>query len=46
VSGGFIESRATLFGHPIHKMLNVFPLGLLPTALLFDVVPLVTGNEF
>jgi hypothetical protein len=30
------ESRAKLFGHPIHTMLIVFPLGLLATALLFD----------
>ena len=41
-----MESRAKLFGHPIHQMLIVFPLGLLATALLFDVVQLVTGNGF
>ena len=41
-----MESRAKLFGHPIHQMLIVFPLGLLATALLFDVVKLVTGNGF
>ena len=28
-----MESRALLFGHPIHQMLIVFPLGLLATAL-------------
>jgi uncharacterized membrane protein len=39
-----MESRAKLFGHPIHPMLITFPLGLLPTAVIFDVVYLVTGN--
>ncbi len=41
-----MESKAKLFGHPIHQMLIVFPLGLLATALLFDVVRLVTGDGF
>lgn len=41
-----MESRAKLFGHPIHQMLIVFPLGLLATAVLFDVVQLATGNGF
>ena len=41
-----MESKAKLFGHPIHTMLIVFPLGLLATALLFDVVHLVTGDGF
>src|ERR1051326_6376892 len=37
--------EARLFGHPIHPMLIVFPLGLLPTAVLFDIVYLATGNN-
>jgi uncharacterized membrane protein len=41
-----MESRAKLFGHPIHQMLIVFPLGLLATALVFDVVQLVSGDGF
>jgi uncharacterized membrane protein len=41
-----MESRAKLFGHPIHQMLIVFPLGLLATALAFDVVHLLTGNGY
>ena len=41
-----MESRAKLFGHPIHQMLIVFPLGLLATALLFDAVQLITGDGF
>jgi uncharacterized membrane protein len=38
-----MESRAKLFGHPIHQMLVVFPFGLLAMALLFDVAQLATG---
>src|SRR5687767_15824357 len=36
-----MESRAKLFGHSIHQMLIVFPLGLLATAVVFDVIYLV-----
>src|SRR5216117_4048442 len=32
-----MESKAKLFGHPIHQMLIVFPLGLLATAFFFDI---------
>ena len=39
-----MESRAKLFGHPIHQMLIVFPLGLLATSIFFDVIALVTEN--
>lgn len=39
-----MESRAKLFGHPIHQMLIVFPLGLLATSFVFDLVYLATGN--
>jgi uncharacterized membrane protein len=39
-----MNSKAKLFGHPIHPMLIVFPLGLLATSLIFDVVHLATGN--
>jgi uncharacterized membrane protein len=41
-----MESRAKLFGHPVHQTLIVFPLGLLATALVFDAVHLVTGDGF
>lgn len=40
-----MESRAKLFGHPVHQMLIVFPLGLLATAVIFDVVYLITGRS-
>ena len=36
-----MESKAKALGHPIHQMLIVFPLGLLATAVLFDVIWLV-----
>ena len=39
-----MHARARLFGHPIHQMLIVFPLGLLATAVIFDVIALVTDN--
>jgi uncharacterized membrane protein len=35
-----MESKAKLFGHAIHPMLIVFPLGLLATAAAFDIVGL------
>lgn len=38
-----MESRAKLFGHPIHQMLVAFPLGLLGMAVVFDVVHFTTG---
>jgi len=34
-----------LFGHPIHPMLIVLPLGLFSIAVLFDVIYLATGTE-
>jgi uncharacterized membrane protein len=43
--GGEMESRAKLFGHPIHPMLIPFPLGLLTTSVVFDVIYLLTGDE-
>src|ERR1051325_4222963 len=39
-----MESRAKLLGHPIHPMLIVFPLGLLATAVAFDIVALVQDD--
>ena len=39
-----MESRIKLFGHPVHPQLIVFPLGLLATAVIFDVLYLVFAN--
>lgn len=37
-----MESRAKLAGHPAHPILIVFPLGLLTTAVVFDIAFLVS----
>ncbi len=39
-----MESRAKLFGHPVHPMLVVLPLGLFIMAVVVDVAFYVTGN--
>jgi uncharacterized membrane protein len=39
-----MESRVKLFGHPTHPMLVVFPIGLLATAVIFDILYLITIN--
>ncbi|CAN5677151.1 DUF2231 domain-containing protein [soil metagenome] len=39
-----MESRAKLFGHAIHPILIVFPLGLLATGVVFDAIFLIWGN--
>ncbi|MEP6689140.1 MAG: DUF2231 domain-containing protein [Gemmatimonadales bacterium] len=38
-----MRSRVKLAGHPLHPMLIVYPLGLLSTAVAFDVIHLVSG---
>ncbi|HEX3235770.1 MAG TPA: DUF2231 domain-containing protein [Gemmatimonadales bacterium] len=37
-----MESRVKVAGHPVHPMLIVFPLGLLATAVIFDLIALVS----
>jgi uncharacterized membrane protein len=39
-----MESRAKVAGHAVHPMLVMFPLGLLGTAVIFDVLYLVTDG--
>ncbi len=41
-----MDSRAKLLGHPVHPMLVVFPLGLLGTAVVFDIAHLATRNGY
>ena len=41
---GTVESKARLFGHPVHPMLIVLPLGLLSAAVIFDVLYLITAH--
>jgi uncharacterized membrane protein len=40
-----MESSAKAAGHPLHQQLVVFPLGLLATAVVFDVLGLITDVE-
>lgn len=39
-----MRSRANIFGHSIHQMLIVFPMGLLMSSFLFDILRGITGN--
>jgi uncharacterized membrane protein len=41
-----MQSRAKLFGHPIHQMLVAFPLGLLGMAVVFDLIALGRGQGY
>lgn len=38
-----MESRAKLFGHPIHQQLIVIPLGAFTIAAVYDLVYIFTG---
>jgi uncharacterized membrane protein len=40
-----MESRARLLGHSIHQALIVFPLGLLATGVVFDIVALAADSN-
>ena len=40
-----MESKVKFAGHPVHPMLIVFPLGLLATAVVFDIIYLVSDNS-
>jgi uncharacterized membrane protein len=39
-----MQSKAKIFGHPVHPMLVVFPLGLFATSLVFDVIAAAGGG--
>jgi uncharacterized membrane protein len=39
-----MESRVKVFGHPIHPMLIVVPLGLFIGAVVFDALYLLSGS--
>ncbi len=41
-----MRAKARLLGHPVHPMLVVFPLGLLPVSFLFDLVALGAGPSW
>lgn len=39
-----MESKVKVAGHPVHPMLIVFPLGLLATSVIFDIIGLSTSD--
>ena len=41
---GRMESKFRILGHGAHPILIVFPLGLLSTAVIFDLIYLIAGN--
>jgi uncharacterized membrane protein len=40
-----MKTQATALGHPIHPMLIVFPLGLFPVAVIFDLIYWFGGHN-
>jgi uncharacterized membrane protein len=40
-----MESKTKLFGHPVHPILIVLPLGLFISAVVFDIAFWVTGEN-
>ena len=40
-----MQSSVKSAGHPVHPMLVVFPLGLLGTAVIFDIIYLISDNS-
>lgn len=40
-----MESKAKILGHPLHPMLVAFPLGLLSSSLVFDIIHLVSNHQ-
>jgi len=41
-----MESKVKSMGHPMHPMLVNYPLGLLTTSVIFDIIHWVTGNGY
>ncbi|MCI0365600.1 MAG: DUF2231 domain-containing protein, partial [Phycisphaerales bacterium] len=41
-----MESRSKILGHPLHPILIVFPLGLLTTSVIFDMVAFWTASRY
>ena len=39
-----MAGKINFLGHPVHPMLVVFPLGLLPSAVACDIIYLVRDN--
>jgi uncharacterized membrane protein len=43
-SGYRFGGQMKIAGHPVHPMLIVFPLGLLATSVIFDIITLSTSD--
>lgn len=41
-----MEAKVKSMGHPIHPMMVSFPLGLLTTSVIFDIVHFTEGNGY
>jgi uncharacterized membrane protein len=41
-----MESRLKVLGHPVHPMLVMFPVALLVTTVLFDLIDTLGGPRF
>lgn len=41
-----MQSRAKLFGHPVHQMLVPIPFGLLAMAVIFDLLTLALADGY
>ena len=39
-----MESKAKVLGHGVHPIMIVFPLGLLATSVVFDIIYMIWGN--
>jgi uncharacterized membrane protein len=39
-----MTSRASIMGHPIHPVLVVIPMGLLPASVITDIVRFISGQ--
>ncbi|MFC0005034.1 DUF2231 domain-containing protein [Micromonospora siamensis] len=41
-----MESRLKVLGHPVHPMLVMFPVALLVTGTIFDIIDIAGGPDF
>ncbi|WP_433531037.1 DUF2231 domain-containing protein [Micromonospora sp. CA-263727] len=41
-----MESRLKILGHPVHPMLVMFPVALLVTTVLFDIIDVFGGPDY
>src|SRR5438093_10041649 len=44
MGGAYMTSKAKVLGHPVHPILITFPVGLLVTSFIFDIIYLWRGD--